>query len=151
MPKARLVLSDALCLADEDEPDAILTFSTLTGAARVALGPDLPPFFTDDDAMAAAISTTGTALGDPVWRMPLWPGYERTLDSEVADMGNVADNPFAGSIVAALFLRRFVKRARRFAHFDIYGWRQRKRPLGPKGGEPQAARTMLNVLSQLFG
>ncbi len=149
--EGRLVLSDALCLADEDEPDAILTFSTLTGAARVALGPELPPFFTDDDAMAAAISTAGNAVGDPVWRMPLWPGYERTLDSDVADMGNVADSPFAGSIVAALFLRRFVRRTRRFAHFDIYGWRPTKWPLGPKGGEPQAARTMLNVLSQLFG
>jgi leucyl aminopeptidase len=147
--EGRLVLSDALSLADEEEPEILLTFSTLTGAARVALGPDLPPCYTDDDAFAAQIAQTGLAIGDPVWRMPFWPGYEKNLDSEVADMGNVADGPFAGSIVAALFLRRFVKRARRFAHFDIYGWRQAQRPLGPKGGEPHAARTMLAVIENL--
>ncbi len=147
--EGRLVLSDALSLADEDAPEFLLTFSTLTGAARVALGPDLPPCYTDDDAFAAEIAATGLALGDPVWRMPFWTGYEKSLDSEVADMGNVADGPFAGSIVAALFLRRFVKRARRFAHFDIYGWRQAQRPLGPKGGEPHAARAMLAVIERL--
>ena len=128
------------------EADALLTFSTLTGAARVALGPDLPPFYTDDDAFAASIASAGLALGDPLWRMPFWAGYEKTLDSEVADMGNVSESPFAGSIVAALFLRRFVKRARRFAHFDIYAWRQAQRPLGPKGGEPHGARAMLAVI-----
>lgn len=148
--EGRLVLSDALTLADADEPDTLLTFSTLTGAARVALGADLPPFFTNDDAFAAEISAIGNSLGDPMWRMPFWAGYERNLDSEVADMGNVSESPFAGSIIAALFLRRFVKRARRFAHFDIYGWRQAQRPLGPKGGEPHGARAMLGVLEQLY-
>ena len=147
--EGRLVLSDALSLADEEAPDTLLTFSTLTGAARVALGPDLPPFYCDDDAFAAEISAAGLRVGDPVWRMPFWAGYEKNLDSEVADMGNVADGPFAGSIIAALFLRRFVKRARRFAHFDIYAWRQAQRPLGPKGGEPQTARAMLSVIEAL--
>ncbi len=144
--EGRLVLSDALSLADEDTPDLLLTFSTLTGAARVALGPDLPPYYTDDETLAGQIASAGLALGDPMWRMPFWAGYEKTLDSEVADMGNVSESPFAGSIVAALFLRRFVKRARRFAHFDIYGWRQALRPLGPKGGETQGARAMLTVI-----
>jgi leucyl aminopeptidase len=149
--EGRLVLSDALSLADEDAPDMLLTFSTLTGAARVAVGPELVPVYTDDDVFAAEIAAAGMRVGDPVWRMPFWAGYERNLDSEVADMGNVADGPFAGSIVAALFLRRFVKRARRFAHFDIYGWRPAAKPLGPKGGEPQAARAMLEVIERLSG
>lgn len=144
--EGRLVLADALALADEEAPDTLLTFSTLTGAARVALGPDLPALFTSDDAFAADLVSTGQALGDPVWRLPFWSGYERGLDSEVADMNNVADSPFAGAIFAALFLRRFVKNARRFAHFDLYGWRPAARPLGPKGGEPQVARTVFDVL-----
>ena len=147
--EGRLVLSDALTLADQEEPDLLLTFSTLTGAARVALGPDLPPFYTDDETLAGDISATGLAVGDPMWRLPFWSGYEKNLDSEVADMGNVSESPFAGSIIAALFLRRFVKRARRFAHFDIYAWRQAQRPLGPKGGEPQGARAMLAVIEKL--
>jgi leucyl aminopeptidase len=148
--EGRLVLSDALSLADEEAPDTLLTFSTLTGAARVALGPELMPVYTDDDVFAAQIAAAGMKVGDPTWRMPFWPGYERNLDSEVADMGNVGDGPFAGSIVAALFLRRFVKRARRFAHFDIYGWSPAAKPLGPKGGEPHAARAMLEVIEGLY-
>ena len=148
--EGRLVLSDALTLADADAPDMLLTFSTLTGAARVALGPDLPPYYTDDETFAADIAASSMSVGDPVWRLPFWSGYEKSLDSEVADMGNVSESPFAGSIVAALFLRRFVTRARRFAHFDIYGWRQAQRPLGPKGGEPQAARAMLRVIEERY-
>ncbi|MCC7251105.1 leucyl aminopeptidase family protein [Hyphomicrobium sp.] len=146
--EGRLVLADALSLADEESPDTVLVFATLTGAARVALGPDLPAFFTDDDAFAAALSTEAAAVGDPVWRMPLWPGYERHLDSEVADMNNVYEAPFAGAITAALFLKRFVKNARRFAHFDLYGWRPAARPLGPKGGEPQTARAIFSLLAK---
>jgi leucyl aminopeptidase len=145
--EGRLVLADALALADEDTPDTILSFATLTGAARVALGPELPPFYTDDDAFAGAIAAAGLRIGDPVWRMPFWSGYEASLDSAVADMNNVSDGPFAGSVTAALFLRRFVKQARRFAHFDIYGWRQGAKPLGPKGAEIQAARAVLEVLA----
>jgi leucyl aminopeptidase len=144
--EGRLVLADALALADEEGPDTIVSFATLTGAARVALGPELPPFYTDDDDFARAIATAGLLVGDPVWRMPFWSGYEASLDSPVADMNNVSDAPFAGSVTAALFLRRFVRQARRFAHFDIYGWRPSGKPLGPKGGEAQAARAVFEVL-----
>jgi leucyl aminopeptidase len=144
--EGRLVLADALALADEEAPDTLASFATLTGAARVALGPDLPPLYSDDDTFAEAILAAGSKVGDPLWRMPFWAGYEANLDSAVADMSNVSESPFAGSVTAALFLRRFVKRARRFAHFDIYGWRQAAKPLGPKGGEPQAARAMFELL-----
>ena len=132
--------------ADEERPTTVASFATLTGAARVALGPDLPPFYTDDDELAGAIAAAGNRVGDPVWRMPFWAGYEASLDSPVADMNNVSEAPFAGSVTAALFLRRFVKQAKRFVHFDIYGWRPALKPLGPKGGEPQAARAMFEVL-----
>jgi leucyl aminopeptidase len=144
--EGRLVLADALALADEERPDTLMSFATLTGAARVALGPELPPLYTDDDGFAHAIAAAGLQVGDPVWRMPFWSGYEATLDSPVADMNNVSDGPFAGSVTAALFLRRFVSRARRFAHLDIYGWRPGPKPLGPKGAEVQSARAVLEVL-----
>ena len=146
--EGRLVLADALSLADEESPDTMLVFATLTGAARVALGPDLPAFFCDDDAFATALAAEAQAVGDPVWRMPFWPGYERHLESEVADMNNVYEAPFAGAITAALFLKRFVRNAKRFAHFDLYGWRPAPRPLGPKGGEPQTARAIFSLLSK---
>jgi len=149
--EGRLVLADALSLADEDDPGTVLVFATLMGAARVALGPDLPALFTDDDRFALAVAEAGLACGDPVWRMPLWPGYERHLDSDVADMNNVYDAPFAGAITAALFLRRFARKARRFAHFDLYGWRPQPRPLGPKGGEPQTARAVFAALKAEYG
>jgi leucyl aminopeptidase len=144
--EGRLVLADALALADEERPDTLVSFATLTGAARVALGPELPPLYTDDDAFAGALAAAGLRVGDPVWRMPFWSGYESSLDSPVADMNNVADGPFAGSVTAALFLRSFVKQARRFAHFDIYGWRPAPKPLGPKGAEVQAARAVFEVM-----
>ena len=146
--EGRLVLADALALADEEAPDSIFVFATLTGAARSALGPDLPAFFTTDDALGASLPPLAASIGDPVWRMPLWPGYRRHLDSDVADMNNVWDAPFAGAITAALFLNRFVSRARRFAHFDLYGWRSAPRPLGPKGGEPQTARAVMAHLTR---
>ncbi|MEL6372843.1 MAG: leucyl aminopeptidase family protein [Pseudomonadota bacterium] len=145
--EGRLVLADAMALACEERPDLLLTFATLTGAARVALGPDLPPFFTDDESLAAALTDAGDKVGDPVWRLPFWSGYERMLDSPTADMNNIAFNGFAGSILAALFLRRFARKARRYAHFDIYGWRPEHDPLGPKGGEPQAARAAFKVIA----
>jgi leucyl aminopeptidase len=140
--EGRLVLADAISFADEEAPDTLITLATLTGAARVALGPDLPALYTDDDGLATAITEAGLALGDPSWRMPFWPGYERMFDTEIADMNNAGESPFAGSITAALFLRRYVRNARRFAHFDVYGWRPAARPLGPKGGEAQLARTL---------
>jgi leucyl aminopeptidase len=144
--EGRLVLADALDLADAEAPDTLLCFATLTGAARVALGPDLPAMFTGDDALAAALAEAGGAVGDPIWRLPLETPYESWLDSPVADMGNVSEGGFAGAIVAAMFLKRFVSRARRFAHFDLYGWRASAKPLGPKGGETQVARAAFELL-----
>lgn len=149
--EGRLVLADALALADADAPDSLFVFATLTGAARSALGPDLPALFTNDDALAARLQATGEAIGDPMWRLPLWPGYDRHLVSDVADLNNVWESPFAGSITAALFLQRFVKAAKRFAHFDLYGWRQAPRPIGPKGGEVHTARAVLEVLRSESG
>jgi leucyl aminopeptidase len=146
--EGRLVLADAIALADEAAPQSLFVFATLTGAARVALGPDLPAFFTDDDALGVAMVATSADVGDPVWRLPLWPGYDGKLDSQVADMNNIGEMPFAGAIMAGLFLKRFTKQARRFAHFDIYGWRPSATPLGPKGGEPQAARAVFALLKK---
>jgi leucyl aminopeptidase len=116
----------------------------------VALGPDVPALFTDDEAFAGEITQRGAAVGDPVWRLPLWEGYESKLDSGVADMNNIWDAPFAGAIIAALFLRRFAKKARRFAHFDMFGWRPAGGALGPKGGEPQVARGLFSVLQKEY-
>ncbi|MFA5955338.1 M17 family metallopeptidase [Hyphomicrobium sp.] len=146
--EGRLVLADALTLADADEPDSIFVFATLTGAARSALGPDLPAFFTNDEALARNLPPLAASIGDPLWQMPLWDGYRRHLDSDIADINNVWESPFAGAITAALFLKRFVSKARRFAHFDLYGWRPAARPLGPKGGEPQTARAVMEQLRQ---
>jgi leucyl aminopeptidase len=144
--EGRLVLADALALGDEERPELMASFATLTGAARVALGPDLPPLYTDDDALAADIAAAGLSVGDPVWRLPFWGGYESTLDSPLADLSNVSEGAFAGSVTAALFLRRFVQQASAFAHFDIFGWRPAARALGPKGAEPQVARAMFELL-----
>lgn len=149
--EGRLVLADALSFADEESPDLLLCFATLTGACRVALGPDLPGLFTTDDALASEIAAAGLAVGDPVWRLPLWAGYDRNLESEVADLSNVSEGPFAGAITAALFLKRFVRNAASFAHVDLFGWRPAARPLGPKGGEPQSARAMFRVLRGWYG
>ncbi len=149
--EGRLVLADALALADLEAPDTLISMATLTGAARVALGPDLPGFFTNDDALAGAVTKTGFTIGDPVWRLPLWTDYDRTLKSSVADMNNISSGPFAGAITAALFLQRFVKKAHRFAHVDLYGWRPAAAPLGIKGGEPHAARALYTCLKQEVG
>ena len=145
--EGRLVLADALSYADEDAPDVLLSLATLTGSARVALGPDLPALFTDDDSFAAEISQCGEKIGDPVWRLPLWEGYDRRIDSAVADMKNVSNGPFAGAITAALFLKRFVAKSKCFAHVDLYGWVPKSRALGPKGGEPMTARAIFRALS----
>ena len=144
--EGRLVLADALSLADEDEPDAIITCATLTGAARVALGADLPALFATDDATAAAIGTAGLAIGDPVWQMPFWPGYNALLKSKVADLNNIGSSPLGGAITAALFLKSFVKNTDRYVHVDLYGWRPSDKPLGPTGGEPHAARALFEAL-----
>ncbi|MGE0700319.1 MAG: M17 family metallopeptidase [Hyphomicrobiaceae bacterium] len=149
--EGRLVLADALALADEEAPDHLYTFATLTGAARVALGPEIVPFYCDDAELSAAIVRGGDAVGDAVWAMPLRTPYEGWLDSSIADMGNVSEGGFAGSIVGAMFLRRFVTKARHFAHFDVYGWRPQAKALGPRGGETQAARAVLEALTAAFG
>jgi leucyl aminopeptidase len=148
--EGRLVLADALALADEEAPDHVFTFATLTGAARVALGPEIMPFYCDDAELGEVLTSAGDAVGDAVWRMPLRTPYEGWLDSQVADMNNVAEGGFAGSIVGAMFLKRFVSRARHFAHFDIYGWRPQAKALGPRGGEAQGARAVLEALSRTY-
>lgn len=149
--EGRLVLADALALADEDKPELLVDFATLTGAARVALGPDLPPFFTEDDALATKIADTGRAVNDPVWRLPLWKPYLAMLDSKPADTNNVASGGFAGSITAALFLKRFVTETEKYVHFDIYGWVPSARPGRAEGGEPQAARLVAAFVHRRFG
>ena len=149
--EGRLVLADALALADEEEPELLIDMATLTGAARVALGPDLPPFYTDDDRLAAEIDAAAASEDDPLWRMPLWTPYDAKLSSKVADLNNVSGDGFAGSITAALFLRRFVEQATAWAHFDIFAWNPADRPHGPAGGEAQAIRALERVIAERFG
>ncbi len=144
--EGRLVLADALALADEEKPDLLISMATLTGAARVAVGPDLAPFYADDDALAAAIGAGGAALADPVWRMPFWAPYEGLIEPGIADLDNAPGGGMAGSITAALFLRRFVTETPAYAHFDIYGWQPRAEPARPKGGVGQGARAILAAL-----
>ncbi len=149
--EGRLVLADAISLADEEAPDYLITIATLTGAARVALGPELPPLYTDDDDFACQLLGTSHAVGDPLWRMPFWANYDKLLKSKVADVSHISEGGFAGSVTAALFLRRFVKDAKHFAHLDIYGWVPRKTPGRPHGGEPQAARALFEFFRQELG
>jgi leucyl aminopeptidase len=147
--EGRLVLADALALADEETPDLIVDMATLTGAARVALGPEIPPFYTGDDTLAGDLARHARAENDPMWRMPLWKPYESLLDSKTADINNVGGS-FAGSITAALFLSRFVN-AKAWAHFDVYGWTPNEKPARPYGGECQAARALYSLLKQRHG
>jgi leucyl aminopeptidase len=147
--EGRLILADALALADEDEPDLITDFATLTGAARVALGPELPAFFTDDDALAEELTRSGLAENDPVWRLPLWRPYEAMLESKVADINNVGGSQ-AGAITAALFMRRFVD-AKSWLHFDIFAWTPSAKSGRPEGGECQTARALYALLASRYG
>ncbi len=148
--EGRLILADALALADEDSPDLIVQFATLTGAARVALGPDLPPFYTKNDTLAKRIQELGLAVHDPVWNLPLWNRYRMMLDSKIADINHISSGGFAGSITAALFLDRFVEQAKDYVHFDIFGWTPAARPGRSEGGEPQAARLIFELLKRDF-
>ena len=148
--EGRLILADALTLAAEETPELLLDFATLTGAARVALGPELPPFYTDDEALAREIAEYAAEANDPVWRMPLWRGYSSMLDTPFADLNNSPGSPFAGSITAALFLRRFVDGAKSWAHFDVYAWNPKARSGGPQGGEIQAARGLASLLARRY-
>ena len=140
--EGRLVLADALALADEEKPEILVDMATLTGAARVALGPDLPPFYTQDDRLAGELADAASAAADPLWRMPLWKPYDAKLSSKIADMNNVTTDGFAGSITAALFLQRFVEKAASWAHFDIFAWSPNDRPHCPVGGEAQGIRAL---------
>jgi leucyl aminopeptidase len=149
--EGRLILADALSLADEDEPALMFDFATLTGAARVALGPDLPPFYTDDEALAGEIARHAAAVRDPLWRMPLWRPYDKMVAGKIADLTNSPSSPFAGSVTAALFLRRFVTRTKAWAHFDIYAWNPAVRSHAPEGGDVQAARALFALVEERFG
>jgi leucyl aminopeptidase len=149
--EGRLVLADALALADEDKPDLLIDMGTLTGAARIALGPDLPPYYTNDEALAADVARFARQQNDPLWRLPLWPAYDKWLDSKTADINNAPSNGFAGSITCALFLQRFVDAATRWLHVDIYGWTPTAKPARPEGGECQAARAIYKLLSERYG
>jgi leucyl aminopeptidase len=149
--EGRLILADALTLADEELPDLLIDMGTLTGAARVALGPELPPFYTDDEQLAAELSRFATAENDPVWRLPLWRPYDAMLESKVADLNNVATGGFAGSITCALFLKRFVSAAKSWLHLDIYAWNPTAKPGRPEGGECQAARALYALLTARYG
>jgi leucyl aminopeptidase len=149
--EGRLVLADALALADEDKPDLLIDMGTLTGAARVALGPDLPPFYTNDEALAADVARHARQENDPLWRLPLWQPYDAWLDSKVADINNAPSGGFAGSITCALFMQRFVSAQTRWLHADIYGWTPSAKPARPEGGECQGARAFYKLLSERYG
>jgi leucyl aminopeptidase len=149
--EGRLILADAIALADEEKPELIADFATLTGAARVALGTEIPPFYTEDDDLASALAHYAGSESDPLWRMPLWHQYDQLLDSKVADINNVSSSGLGGSITAALFLHRFVAQAKAWLHCDIYAWNQTARPGRPEGAECQAARALYALLVSRYG
>jgi leucyl aminopeptidase len=149
--EGRLVLADALAYGAEDAPNMMLSMATLTGAARVAVGPDLAPFFTDDDQVAHALSAAAPQMADPVWRLPFWEPYEADIEPGIADLDNAPKGGFGGAITAALFLRRFTEGAGRYTHFDIYGWQPSPAPARSKGGTMQGARAILGALPKILG
>ncbi len=146
--EGRLILADALAYAADEEPDLLVDMATLTGAARVALGPDLPPFFTDDEALASSLAEAGMTEADPLWRLPLFKGYEKDIRGRPADITNAPSGGMAGAITAALFLKRFAGGAKKWVHFDIYAWNPAERPHAPVGGEAQAIRALYRVISE---
>ena len=149
--EGRLVLADLLAEASEAAPALIVDAATLTGAARVALGPDLPALFCDDDALAEALLRSGTDSHDPLWRLPMWKAYQPWLESISADVNNVSSKPHAGAIVAALFLKRFVTPSLKWAHIDVYAWNDTTAPGRPEGGEAQSFRALLSCIeSSMF-
>jgi leucyl aminopeptidase len=149
--EGRLILGDALTRAAEEVPELIIDFATLTGAARVALGPDLPALFANDEALAEGLLGAGTAVSDPLWRMPLWKNYEEMFASDIADIGNAAEGGFAGAVTAALFLQKFVPEGTLWAHLDTFAWRASARPGRPKGGDALGLRAAWAHLSERFG
>ena len=148
--EGRLILGDALTRAAEKKPELILDFATLTGAARIALGPDLPALFANDDALAEALLAGGAVASDPLWRMPLWKHYEDMLASDVADFGNMAEAPLAGAVTAALFLQKFVPEGTPWAHFDTFAWRPSAKPGRPKGGDALGLRAAWEMLKRRY-
>ena len=148
--EGRLILADALARASEDQPALLIDFATLTGAARTALGPDIPPFYTGDEALASELAAASLETNDPVWRMPLWDPYEAEMDSPIADLKNTGDGAMAGSIYGALFLRRFVS-VLCWAHFDVFAWSPKEKPSRPQGGDAQALRAVYRVIKGRFG
>jgi leucyl aminopeptidase len=148
--EGRLILGDALAKAAEGGPELILDFATLTGAARVALGPDLPATFVNDEALAADLLACGHEASDPLWRMPLWKPYDEMLASDVADLGNMAEAPMAGAVTAALFLQRFVPEGTPWAHLDTFAWRSSAKPGRPKGGDALGLRAAWEVLRRRY-
>ena len=148
--EGRLILADALTKAGEGEPELIVDFATLTGAARVALGPDLPALFSNDDGLADELTKSGKESTDPVWRMPIWDAYDEMLKSDIADLANAAGSPMAGAVVAAMFLKRFVPKDTPWAHFDTYAWRDKAKPGRPKGGEALGLRAVFAALSDRY-
>lgn len=149
--EGRLVLCDALALAEEDEPDLLVDLATLTGAARIALGPDLPAVFGQRQETVDALLRHGRAVADPLWQLPLWGGYDDDIASKVADVNNASPAPFAGAIIGALFLRRFVAPARDWLHVDLYAWNPKERPGRPVGGEAHAVRALHAMLVDRYG
>lgn len=148
--EGRLLLADALTRAGEDAPELTIDFATLTGAARTALGPELPALFCDDEALASALLDAGTREGDPLWRLPLWPGYADMLKSDIADIANASDTAFAGAISAALFLKRFVPEGAAWAHLDTFAWMPADKPGRPKGGEALGLRAAWRMLRDRY-
>jgi leucyl aminopeptidase len=148
--EGRLVLADGLALADEESPDLLIDCATLTGAARVALGADLPAMFCDDDGFAEALASASEAVNDPLWRLPLWQPYRRLLNTPIADINNAGTGGLAGAITAALFLATFVENAKTWAHLDLYGWNDTDRPGRPQGGEAMAMRALFEAIRQRF-
>ncbi len=146
--EGRLVLCDLLAEASDERPDLIVDCATLTGAARVALGPELPALFCNDEAWASRLLAAGQERHDPLWRLPLWNGYDSWLKSPVADLNNISSKPFAGAIVAALFLRRFVAPGVNWAHIDLYAWNDQTQPGRPEGGEGQAIRAVCAAIER---
>ena len=149
--EGRLILADALADADDQKPELMIDIATLTGAARAATGMELPPFFTDDEKLAADLARIGAAVQDPLWRLPLWRGYEDTLTSRVADLNNNPAYNYAGAITAALFLNRFVAKTKSWAHLDIPAWIDRAKPGRPRGGEANGARAIYALLKERYG
>jgi len=149
--EGRLILGDALTKAAEDKPELILDFATLTGAARVALGPDLPALFANDDSLADSLLEGGQVVSDPLWRMPLWKPYSELFSSDIADIGNASDAPMAGAVTAALFLQKFVSEELSWAHLDTFAWRASAKPGRPKGGEALGLRAAWHMLRARYG